>query len=269
MAQSRLQKLIAQAGVCSRRKAEALIIDGRVRVNGAVVRELGAQADPDSDRIEVDGRRLSFRQGLRYFVLHKPAGYVTTASDEFGRQTVFELLKGEIDARLFTIGRLDLNTEGLLLLTNDGATADALTHPAGGVKKVYQVKVAGKPSLQVIERMQQGVLLEDGPAQAEEIFFIQPGQQVSQRNTWLQLTISEGRNRIVRRLCEQVGHPVIRLRRIEFGPITLDRGLREGKWRPLNKEEIRKLKALGRVAARRRAKARAEAQGLVLDEDEA
>ena len=264
MAHERLQKLIAQAGVCSRRKAELLISDGRVRVNGKVVKTLGTQADPDHDKIEVDGRRLSFRQGHRYFVLHKPAGYVTSASDEFGRQTVFELIKG-VDTRLFTVGRLDLNTEGLLILTNDGATADALTHPSGRVAKTYQVKVRGKPALSTIEKLQQGVLLEDGPAVAEEIFFIQPGQQVSERNTWLQLTVREGRNRLVRRLCEHVGHPVIRLRRIGFGPLSLDRGLREGNWRPLNKEEIRKLKALGRVAARRRQGAREEAAELAQD----
>ncbi len=256
MAQDRLQKIIAQAGLASRRQAEELVTQGLVKVNGVVVRELGAKADPTSDRIEVNGKKL-IKEARRYIILHKPLHCVTTSSDDRGRPTVFDHLGG-VEERVFSVGRLDFDTEGLLFLTNDGDLAHALMHPSSEAPKVYQVKVEGLPTLETLERLHTGVLLEDGPAQASEVFMINPGKRVSQRNTWLQITVTEGRNRLIRRMMEQVGHPVQRLRRVGFGNLELTEALRPGQWRHLTSDELRKLKNLARDATERRRAQRAE-----------
>jgi 23S rRNA pseudouridine2605 synthase len=250
MAQERLQKIIANAGLCSRRQAEKLVKEGVVKVNGVIVNELGAKADPTRDRISVHGKKLQ-KDPRRYVLFHKPTQCVTTNSDDRGRPTIFDFVKG-IEQRLFSVGRLDFDTEGLLLLTNDGDLASALTHPVGEIPKTYQVKVVGVPSLATLEALQIGVLLEDGPAKVSDVFMIHPGKQVSKRNTWLEMTVTEGRNRLIRRLLEQVGHPVLRLRRIRFAHLELNARLRTGQWRDLRADDVRKLKNLAKIAQQKR-----------------
>jgi 23S rRNA pseudouridine2605 synthase len=260
MAKDRLQKIIAQAGLCSRRQAEELIKQGQVKVNGQLVSELGVKADPTKDRIEVRGKKL-LKEERRYILLHKPIHCVTTSSDDRGRDTVFDHIKG-VSERLFSVGRLDFDTEGLLLLTNDGELAHGLTHPSSQTPKVYQVKVEGNPSLETLEQLQMGVLLEDGPATATEVFMVNPGHRVSKRNTWLQLTVTEGRNRMIRRMMEQVGHPVMRLRRVGFASLELTDALRPGAWRNLKADEVKKLKksAQAAIAKRKKSQEQSEAQ---------
>jgi len=253
MAKDRLQKIIAQAGLCSRRQAEELIKQGQVKVNGKLVSELGVKADPTKDRIEVRGKKL-LKEERRYVLLHKPIHCVTTSSDDRGRDTVFDHLRG-IPERMFSVGRLDFDTEGLLLLTNDGELAHGLTHPSSQTPKVYQVKVEGNPTLETLEQLQLGVLLEDGPAKATDIFMVNPGHRVSRRNTWLQMTVTEGRNRLIRRMMEQVGHPVLRLRRVGFASLELTDALKPGAWRNLKADEVRKLKKTAQSAIAKRQRA--------------
>lgn len=249
MAIERLQKILARAGVASRRKSEAVILAGRVRVNGTVITELGTKADPDVDRIEVDGRKISLPRSSTYILLNKPAGVVTTASDEFDRQTVLDLV--QTDTRIFPVGRLDLDAEGLLLLTNDGDLAAALMHPSGEVPKTYRAKVRGKPTDDALLTLMQGVLLDDGPARAQHVHRVTMGRRAAPSNTWVELTVTEGRNHLIKRLFESIGHPVVRLRRMAIAHLTLD-GIRPGKWRNVGGEELRKLRAVARHAARKR-----------------
>ena len=230
----RLQKVLAQAGLGSRRACEVLIADGRVRVNGRVA-TLGDRADPEVDEIEVDGAVVGVRPGLVHYLLNKPAGVVTTASDPQGRATVVGLVPGE--PRVFPVGRLDADTEGLLLLTNDGDFAHRLTHPSFGVDKEYLVEVEGTPARGVVRRLRDGVELEDG--------ITAPAKVSAVGESLLRITIHEGRNRQVRRMCEAVGHPVRRLVRVRIGPVS-DRRLAPGEWRPLGQHEVR---ALERAAA--------------------
>ena len=230
----RLQKVLAQAGLGSRRACEVLIADGRVRVNGRVA-TLGDRADPEVDEIEVDGAVVGVRPGLVHYLLNKPAGVVTTASDPQGRATVVGLVPGE--PRVFPVGRLDADTEGLLLLTNDGDFAHRLTHPSFGVDKEYLVEVEGTPARGVVRRLRDGVELEDGVTAPAKVSAV--GESL------LRITIHEGRNRQVRRMCEAVGHPVRRLVRVRIGPVS-DRRLAPGEWRPLGQHEVR---ALERAAA--------------------
>jgi 23S rRNA pseudouridine2605 synthase len=230
----RLQKVLARAGLGSRRAAEALIAAGRVRVNGEVA-HLGDRADPGTDRIEVDGVMVGVRPGLVHYLLNKPAGVVTTASDPHGRPTVVGLVPAE--PRVFPVGRLDAETEGLLLLTNDGELAHRLTHPSFGVEKEYLAEVDGRPTRGALRRLREGIDLEDGrtaPARASLV-----GDRL------LRITVHEGRKRQVRRMCEAVGLPVRRLVRVRIGPIT-DRRLAPGEWRALRQDEVR---ALERAAA--------------------
>jgi 23S rRNA pseudouridine2605 synthase len=225
----RLQKILAQAGLGSRRTCEELIAAGRVRVNGEVA-TLGTRADPEYDAIEVDGAIVGVRQGLVHYVLNKPAGVVTTASDPQGRPTVVDLVPAE--PRVYPVGRLDADTEGLLLLTNDGELAHRLTHPSFGVEKEYLAEVEGRPSRGALRRLREGVELDDGltaPAKASLV-----GERT------LRITIHEGRNRQVRRMCEAVGHPVVRLVRVRIGSLA-DRRLSPGDWRPLTQREVRDL----------------------------
>lgn len=221
----RLQKVLAATGWGSRRTCEELIAAGRVTVNGAVA-ELGRRVDPTTDLIEVDGAVVGSKPGLVYYLLNKPTGVVTTAKDTHDRRTVLELVPTE--PRVFPVGRLDLETEGLLLLTNDGELAHRITHPSHGVEKEYLAHVQGRLSNGELRRLRDGVELDDGitaPAQAS-----QPSPGV------LRLVIHEGRNRQVRRMCEAVGHPVLRLVRTRIGPIS-DRHLRPGDWRELSTGE--------------------------------
>jgi len=225
----RLQKVLAQAGLGSRRTCEELIADGRVTVNGEVA-TLGARADPEADAIEVDGARIGVRQGLVHYLLNKPSGVVTTASDPQGRPTVVGLVPAE--PRVYPVGRLDADTEGLLVLTNDGELAHRLTHPSFGVDKEYLAEVTGIPSRGALRRLREGVELDDGPTAPARVSLV--GDHM------LRITIHEGRNRQVRRMCEAVGHPVRRLVRVRIGPLA-DRRLPPGEWRPLTQAEVRAL----------------------------
>jgi 23S rRNA pseudouridine2605 synthase len=225
----RLQKILAQAGLGSRRACEELIAAGRVRLNGEVA-TLGTRADPEHDTIEVDGAIIGVRQGLVHYLLNKPAGVVTTASDTHGRKAVVELVPEE--PRVYPVGRLDADTEGLLLLTNDGDLAHRLAHPSFGVEKEYLAEVEGTPSRGALRRLREGVDLDDGPTAPAKASLV--GEHT------LRLTIHEGRNRQVRRMCAAVGHPVVRLVRVRIGPLA-DRRLAPGEWRELTQREVRDL----------------------------
>ena len=227
----RLQKVLARAGLGSRRVCEELIAEGRVTVNGDVA-QLGRRVDPDVDRVEVDGVPVGVRPGLVYYVLNKPAGVVTTASDTHGRPTVIELVPPE--PRVFPVGRLDTETEGLLLLTNDGDLTHRLTHPSFGVEKEYLAEVEGNPSRRAVRRLREGLELEDGTTAPAKASLTPPNV--------LTIVIHEGRNRQVRRMCDAIGHPVRRLVRMRIGPIT-DRTLKPGEWRPLTLQEVQDLQA--------------------------
>jgi 23S rRNA pseudouridine2605 synthase len=235
----RLQKVLARAGFGSRRTCETLIAAGRVTVNGERA-ELGRRVDVEHDHLEVDGVPVSIQPGLVYYVLNKPTGVVTTADDPQGRPTVVELVPN--DPRVFPVGRLDVDTEGLLLLTNDGELTHRLTHPSFGVEKEYVAHVEGRPSRNAIRRLREGVELEDGVTA--------PARASSVAPDVLRITIHEGRNRQVRRMCDAIGHPVRRLVRTRIGPLT-DRRLRPGSWRELTTDEVR---ALERAAAGRAAR---------------
>ncbi|MFA5701216.1 MAG: pseudouridine synthase [Desulfuromonas sp.] len=237
VATERIQKLIARAGLASRREAERWIEQGRVTLNGRRV-NLGDRANPQLDQVEVDGHPLSKEQRKCYLMLNKPLGYVTTAHDPQGRATVFDLV-AQIPERLFSIGRLDLNTEGLLLLTNDGVLANSLLHPRFGIPKTYRVKISGTLDQEARQKLEQGVALEDGltaPAQISRV-------RESRRNTWFDLTLTEGRNRQVRRMCEAVGCSVSMLKRVRFGTLELQE-LPVGSFRHLNAAEIESLRRL-------------------------
>jgi 23S rRNA pseudouridine2605 synthase len=228
----RLQKVLASLGYGSRRACEELIADGRVTVNGSVA-VLGRRIDAAVDLVEVDGAPVGTRPGLVHYLLNKPAGVVTTARDTHGRPTVVELVPAE--PRVFPVGRLDAATEGLLLLTNDGELANRIAHPRHGLDKEYLATVAGGPvSAGVIRRLREGVELDDGPTAPARVSQPSPGV--------LRITIHEGRNRQVRRMCEAVGHPVTRLVRTRIGPIH-DRRLKPGAWRHLDPTEVRVLAA--------------------------
>lgn len=236
MTQERLQKLIAQAGVASRRAAEALITDGRVRVNGRIVTTLGAKADPVKDKVEVDGRRLVAEKPA-YYLLHKPRGVVTTLDDPEGRDTIATLLKG-IPERVFPVGRLDYHTSGVLLITNDGGMAQALLHPKKTVPKTYVAKVRGHMEVPQLDALRNGVELGGGETTRKaEVFVIREDGG----NAWIQLTITEGKNRQIHRMVEAVDSRVGRLARVAFAGLTLE-GLRPGEYRELKGTELQKLK---------------------------
>jgi pseudouridine synthase len=243
----RLQKILSQAGIASRRTAEKLIEEGRVTLNGRTVREMGVKADPSSDDIRVDGRRLRAPERPRYILLNKPAGVVTTRSDPQRRQTVIDLLDG-VREYVYPVGRLDYDSEGLLLLTNDGDLAARLTHPRHEVERVYEAHVAGTPDDQAIDRLRRGIPLDGRRTMPADVKRLgrHPSAAGRHDRAVLLITIREGRNRQVRRMCEAVGHPVRKLRRIRIGPIT-DRRLRPGEWRDLNAHEVRLLKDLARA----------------------
>lgn len=244
MSAERLQKILAAAGVASRRAAERLIAEGRVSVNGAVVQILGTKADPATDDIRVDGRRLKPPVERRYVLLNKPAGVVSTRSDPQGRPTVVQLV-GATSEYLFPVGRLDYDSEGLLLLTNDGDLAARLTHPRYGVEKVYHAVVTGRPDDQAISRLERGVILDGRRTAPARVRLVKRFTRQGREEALLEVVLHEGRNRQVRRMCEVVGHPVERLTRVRFGPIG-DVRLRPGEWRALTPREV---EALQRAAS--------------------
>jgi 23S rRNA pseudouridine2605 synthase len=238
---TRLQKVLSQAGVASRRAAEKLIADGRVSVNGKTVVTMGVKVDPRKDEIRVDGRRIKSASRLRYILLYKPAGYITTRSDPQRRRTVLDLLVG-VREYVYPVGRLDYDTEGLLLLTNDGELAARLTHPRHGVARTYEARVAGMPDREAIERLRAGIPLDGRRTLPADVVLLNGGRR--DRDGVLRLTIREGRNRQVRRMCEAVGHPVQQLKRTKFGSLA-DRRLKPGEWRELGRQEINALKVEG------------------------
>lgn len=231
----RLHKYLSRAGVASRRRCEELIAAGRVTVNGEVVSLLGSKVDPEHDRVEVDGQPVSLPRQHTYWLLNKPAGYVSTVHDPQGRPTVVDLLNQT--QRLYPVGRLDQDSEGLLLLTDDGELTQRLTHPSFEHEKEYQVLVRGRPTGQVLERLQAGVPLEDGLTSAANVDVV----RTEQGGTWLRFVIHEGRKRQLRRMCDAVGHPVERLIRVRMGPLTLGK-LASGQYRRLTAQEQTQLR---------------------------
>ncbi len=249
----RLQKIIAAAGIASRRKAEELITSGLVSVNGKVVTELGTKADPATDRIKVAGKALQGPERHVYLLLHKPKGYVTTVTDPEKRPTVMDLVR-VVGARLYPVGRLDYLSEGLLLLTNDGELAQKLTHASSHVTKTYLVKVSGKPTEEEIKKLRGGVFL---PAETKPLK-TREGQEQRRRsqavrtglvriellreaaNPWYEITLIEGRNRQIRRMFEQIGHHVEKIKRVRYGPLQLD--VEVGQFRHLTSSEVAQLK---------------------------
>lgn len=269
----RLQKIIAAAGICSRRKAEELILGGRVQVNGQTVTELGTKADPARDHIRVDGKLLQGAERHRYYLLNKPKGYVTTASDPQNRPTVMQFIRG--GERVFPIGRLDYSSEGLLLMTNDGELANALTRAASQVEKTYLVKISGKPSESEIEQLRSGIMIDRGRLAPHSLVprsKVQPqprsgaGRVLTApakirlvrdaENPWYEMTLIEGRNREIRKMFEEIGHHVEKIRRVGYGPLVLD--VEPGEVRELSAEEIERLKR----AASRKSRASTGAPGL-------
>jgi pseudouridine synthase len=235
----RLQKILSRAGLTSRREAERWILDGRVSVNGAVVRKLGSQADPARDSIKVDGKRIKSAVAPRYFAFHKPPGIITTLNDPQKRPDLTPFIERlGSKQRVFPVGRLDYNSSGLLLLTNDGELARRLTHPRFGVKKVYRVKLSGCPTGEDFMLLRKGIRLEDGmtaPARARVV-------EKLKKNAWVEIEIHEGRNREVRRIFEALGYFVEKLIRVRVGPLSLG-FLPPGELRPLSQAEVKVLKS--------------------------
>jgi 23S rRNA pseudouridine2605 synthase len=239
MAMERLQKIMAGSGIASRRKAEGMIAAGRVTLNGKVVTEPGTKADPEQDEICVDGKPLKGRERPRYYLLNKPKGYVTTVSDPEGRPTVMDLLpsRGE---RVYPVGRLDYASEGLLLITNDGALAQNLMKAGSHVPKKYLVKISGKPDEKAIAKLRAGVTIEldDGRSVRTSPAKVRLVEDVA--NSWYELVLMEGRNRQIRRMFERVGHRVEKIKRVQLGPLVLD--VEAGKFRELTEREVKALK---------------------------
>src|SRR5918912_754879 len=243
--QERLQKYLARAGVASRRKAEALIAEGRVTVDNVRVTELGTKVDPERDLVAVDGKPVAAHQEQRYFLLYKPPGCVTTLSDPQGRPTAASYLE-RVKERVFPVGRLDYDAEGAVLFTTDGELANRLAHPRYGHRRVYLAKVKGEPPAGALERLTSGLRLEDGPARALEAEV----HEKVERNTWVRVVVGEGRFHLVKRLLEAVGFQVLRLFRPEFGGVSVE-GLRPGGYRPLTADEVRAMKrAVGLAPAK-------------------
>ncbi len=239
MPEERLQKVLARAGVASRRKAEELIRQGRVEVNRRVVTELGVKVDPERDEIRVDGERIRpDRLKRRYVVLNKPRGVITTVRDPFGRPTVMDLVPKAREHALVPVGRLDEESEGLLILTNDGDLVNRLTHPRYGHEKEYRVEVYGTPDERDLKAIRRGIVLEDGRTAPAKAWVERRGEHTST----LRIVLREGRKRQIRRMMKALGHPVKRLVRLRVGNLTLS-GLSPGAWRELTPEEVERLKA--------------------------
>jgi 23S rRNA pseudouridine2605 synthase len=247
LSEDRLQKILARAGIASRRKAEELIREGLVTINGRVA-GIGDKADPEHDAIKVDGKRIQPSQGHRYLLLNKPKGYVSTVEDPEGRKTVIDLVPPVLRKALVPVGRLDYNTEGLLLLTDDGEFAQRIAHPRYGSMKTYEVKVKGTPSEAQIDKLRAGILLEGYRTRPAKITGRGPGRATGPRrrgepeseNSWWTVEISEGRTRQIREMFLRVGHPVQKLRRVAIGPLR-DTHLPLGALRELTEQEVQKL----------------------------
>ena len=233
--EERIQKIIAAAGICSRRAAEELILAGKVQINDRVIRQLGTKADADRDEIRVDGKLITTEVERLYVVLNKPAGYVTTMKDPEGRPVVSDLLYA-IGERVYPVGRLDYDSEGLLIMTNDGSFAERVQHPRYEIPRTYLVKVRGRLARKEIQAMIKGIKLEDGPFSVKEVH----EEKSNEKSQWLRVTIVEGRNRIIRRAMVALGHPVARLIRVGLGKLELG-SLKPGEYRPLRKREIEDL----------------------------
>jgi 23S rRNA pseudouridine2605 synthase len=258
MPAERLQKIIAAAGIASRRKAEELITNGLVTVNGKTVTELGTKADLEHDHIKVNGKLLSGPERQVYLLLNKPKGYVTTVTDPQGRPTVVDLVRG-VGARIYPVGRLDYLSEGLLLLTNDGELAQKLTHASSHVAKTYLVKISGKPSEEQIDKLRRGIMLPAERAPLKARVGKLPDERQRRRSTavktvparikllraadnpWYEVTLLEGRNRQIRRMFEQIQHHVEKIKRVRYGPLQLD--VEPGKFRHLTAKEAGQLKS--------------------------
>src|SRR5947209_17269555 len=238
--QERLQKIIAHAGVSSRREAEAMIREGRVTLNGRVVSELGTRADPDRDHIKVDGKLITHAEPHVYILLYKPKEVMTTVVDPQGRKTVIDLVRG-IRERIYPVGRLDFHSEGLIVLTNDGDLAFKVAHPRHGSVKTYHVKVRGVPEPRLVEKLQRGITI-DGkrtlPCGIEQMKTT--GRNLEEGNSWYEVKLREGRTQQIRKMFKAVGHPVTKLRRVAIGPIS-DPKLTPGDWRELTKQEVKLL----------------------------
>ncbi|MGC1782397.1 MAG: pseudouridine synthase [Acidobacteriaceae bacterium] len=238
----RLQKILAGAGIASRRKAEEFIVQGRVQINGQIVTELGTKADPLHDHIRVDGKLIHPADEFRYYMLNKPKGYVTTASDPQGRPTVMDFF-ARVRLRMFPVGRLDYYSEGLLLVTNDGTLANTLTRASSHVPKTYLVKVSGIPSEDALDKLRRGISIPLGDGEFQQgrvrtapakIRLFRAGD-----NPWYEITISEGRNRQLRKMFEEIGHHVEKIRRVEYGPLVLN--IPPGEFRELTPQEVQAL----------------------------
>jgi len=241
---TRLNKFLAHAGVCSRREADRWIAEGRISVNGRVVFELGEKIDPSRDRVQANGKPVRGEEERpTYILLNKPAGRVVSVKDPFGRPTVMDLLK-HLPARVYPVGRLDLDTEGALLLTNDGDLALRLTHPRYGVTKAYEVRVEGEPREEDLDKVRRGIFLEGRKTAPARVLVVRRGH----RHTGLKVEIHEGRKREIRKLFEAVGYPVAGLVRVDFAGLTIE-DLKPGQWRYLRTAEIRRLKKLAGLDA--------------------
>jgi pseudouridine synthase len=246
---SRLQKILSSAGIASRRAAETYITDGRVSVNGETVKALGSKADPDTDDIRVDGRRVKTAQRRLYILMYKPRGYITTRSDPQRRPTVIDLLtNGGVREYVYPVGRLDYESEGLILLTSDGDLAAQLTHPSHGVPREYEARVRGVPDRHALERIAKGVVLDRRKTAPAEIALKKIVEGDDGQQAVLSIVLREGRNRQVRNMCDAIGHPVVRLRRVRIGSIT-DDNIRPGEFRELSPREIASLKKMAAAAA--------------------
>jgi len=256
----RLQKIIAHAGVASRREAEAMIRQGRVTVNGRVVTELGTKANAARDHIKVDGKLISSAEPHRYILLYKPKEVMTTVVDPQGRRTVIDLIRG-VRERIYPVGRLDFHSEGLILLTNDGDLAFKVSHPTHGSVKTYHVKVRGVPEERLIDKLQRGITLEGKRTLPCEITRLRTTARNDEGNSWFEVKLREGRTQQIRKMFQAVGHPVAKLKRVAIGPIS-DPKLTAGEWRELSKHEVKLLATVmepkkepkRRVAAKRAAK---------------
>jgi pseudouridine synthase len=266
--EERLQKIIARAGIASRRAAERMIVEGRVQVDGRVVKELGAKADPSRSDVRVDGRRIRLGGRRRYIVLNKPRGYVTTRSDPGGRPTVMELLPHSLRT-LYPVGRLDMSSTGLLLMTDDGDFAQHVGHPRFGVEKTYLVTVRGTPTDRTLARARNGIRVEGESLRVQSVHVLDSRRREKVETARLNVVLIEGKNREVRRLFKALGHPVLDLHRSKVGTLS-DRGLPEGMFRPLSSREVRQLKspqpersgsAASRAARARRARSEGRPDG--------
>lgn len=232
----RIQKYIARCGIASRRKAEELVLQGKVKVNGKVIKEI-VTVDTEFDVIEVNGKVVKPEENKVYIMLNKPTGYITSAKDQFGRKTVVDLV--DVKERIFPVGRLDYDTSGLLILTNDGEVANKLMHPSKEIDKVYIAEVEGVPTREEMERFKRGLKIEDYVTAPAKIKLL----KIRDKTSIVEVIIHEGRNRQVRKMCSAIGHKVLKLKRVRIGSLELG-NLKEGEWRYLNSDEIEYLKSL-------------------------